>query len=74
MPISLIYARKAVKVKKQACIKKERIVKLPIGQANVVIKRLKTGYAHGVRRPQRQKPAKQAVQFNAPRWVLRKAA
>lgn len=57
-------------------LKKERIVKLPIGQANVVIKRLKTGYAHGVRRPQRQKPAPKQVPFNTPQWtiVLRKAA
>ena len=53
-----------------------RIPKLPIGQKNVVIKRLKTGYADGVRRPSKVKKPVELQAFNPPTIciVLRKAA
>jgi len=56
-------------------MKRERIVKLPIGKANVVIKQCKTGYADGAQRPRRA--PKQVKAFNPAlqnRIILRKAA
>ena len=57
---------------------KQRIKKLPIGQQNVLLTKIKTGYADGAKRPVKlqHRPLKgdNVIQFNAPKLILRKAA
>lgn len=58
-------------------MKKERIIKLPIGEQNVLLTKIKAGHAEGVKRPVKLKdrPTNKVLQFNTPTLcvTLRKA-
>lgn len=52
------------------------MTKLPIGQMNVLLHKLRAGYAQGVKRPVKLKdrPTDKVKNFNNPKLILRKAA